>query len=274
MPAGGGLVMRRFLLLVIAAVLMIGQPGTSAALDLQPHRAVYRMVLAGPARHSEVVSANGVMIYRFARACDGWTVENRTFLRLLYDNDVESDTLWSFASWEALDGSTFRFHARYDQDGKTIEKLDGQASLNKPGGPGTASFAQSETKIALPEGTVFPTAHVRDLIAAAGAGRHHFNRVVFDGASADNPYVVNALFGPLPKAETEALANRLQLPVQPAWWTRMAFYPIAKPTPEPEFEMAAHYRADGIADAIVQHFETFSLDVRLRTIELLSPPDC
>ena len=267
--------MRRFLLLLlISTVLVIRQAGTPAAADLQPHRAVYRMVLAGPQRHSDVVSANGVMVYRFARVCDGWTVENRTFLRLLYDNDTASDTLWSFVSWEKLDGTSFRFHARYDQDGKTIEKLDGRASLKKPGGPGTAVFAQPEATLALPPGTVFPTAHIRELIAAATAGQHRLNRAVFDGASEDNPYVVNALFGPLTEAEAESLARRVQLPVLPAWWTRMAFYPLASPLSEPEFEMAAHYRADGIADSIVQQFDTFSLDVQLRTIELLPPPDC
>ena len=266
--------MRRFFSLLIAAVSVIPQPGASLALDLQPHRAVYRMVLAGAARNSDVISANGVMVYRFARGCDGWTVENRTFLRLLYDNDTESDTLWSFVSWEAFDGGKFRFHARYDQDGKTIEKLDGEAALKKHGHAGTARFSQPEKVMPLPDGTVFPTAHVREVIAAAQAGKHTLNRIVFDGASIDNPYVVNALFGPLPAADAEALAKPLGLPSQPAWWTRMAFFPIGDRGAEPEFEMGAHYRADGIADAILQHFDTFSLDVRLREIELLPPSDC
>ena len=112
------------------------------------------------------------------------------------------------------------------------------------------------------------------MIAAAQAGKHTLNRIVFDGASIDNPYVVNALFGPLPAADAEALAKPLGLPSQPAWWTRMAFFPIGDRGAEPEFEMGAHYRADGIADAILQHFDTFSLDVRLREIELLPPSDC
>lgn len=231
------------------------------------------MALAKSASNSDVVSADGMMMYRFAQECDGWTVENRTFLRLLYDNDVESDTLWSFVSWEATNGSKFRFHARYDQDGKTIEKFDGHAEL-KQRGEGTARFSQPEREMALPQGTVFPTAHVREVIAAAAAGKHQLSRTVFDGASFDNPYVVNALFGPLPAAETETLAKRLSLPPQPAWWTRMAFFPVDDRGAEPEFEMGAHYRADGIADAIVQQFDTFSLDVRLRSIELLPAPDC
>lgn len=266
--------MWRFFSFMIAAVLVTVTAGAPLALDLQSHRAVYRMVLAGAARSSEVVSANGIMTYRFARGCDGWTVENRTFLRLLYDNDTQSDTLWSFVSWEAFDGGKFRFHGRYDQDGKTIEKLDGEAEIKKHGHAGTARFLQPEKVISLPDGTVFPTAHIREVIAAAQAGKHNLNRIVFDGASVDNPYVVNALFGPLPAADADALAKPFTLPPQPVWWTRMAFFPIADRGAEPEFEMGARYRADGIADAILQHFDTFSLDVKLREIELLPAPDC
>jgi hypothetical protein len=267
--------MRRFLSLVLASVLSASQSGVALALDLQPHRAVYRMVLSSASRGSDVVSANGVMVYRFARGCDGWTVENRTFLRLLYDNDTGSDTLWSFASWEAMDGKRFRFHARYDQDGKTIEKLAGEADPGASGPAGDARFSQpADKRIDLPPGTLFPTAHVREVIAAAQAGGHSLNRVVFDGASVDNPYAVNAWFGPLPEADADALAKPFNLPAQPAWWTQMAFFAAGDQGAEPEFEMSAQYRADGIADVIFQHFGAFSLDVRLRQLELLPPPDC
>lgn len=138
MLTGTGLVMRRLFFLLIATGSISLQPGIARALDLQSHRAVYRMVLASAGRSSDVVSANGVMVYRFIQGCDGWTVENRTFLRLLYDDDTASDTLWSFASWESLDSRKFRFHARYDQDGKTIEILEGEADLREAGQGGSA----------------------------------------------------------------------------------------------------------------------------------------
>jgi hypothetical protein len=266
--------MRPLSLRLLAALLLFAHPNTLAAVDLQPHRAIYRMALSSAARHSDVVSANGVMIYRFARGCDGWTVENQTFLRLLYENDSQADTLWSFASWESADGRRFRFHARYDQDGKTIEKLEGQAELDAVGGAGQARLSQPDKVIALPSGTLFPTEHVRRVIAAAEQGKHRLNRVVFDGASLDDPYVVNALFGPLPPALAEAQARDLGIPVKPAWWTRIAFFPFDTKEELPEFEMAANYRSDGIADKIVQSFDSFALDVQAKKIELLPAPDC
>lgn len=260
---------------LLGAAVLAGAPAAVGAVDLQSHRAVYRMVLANAQRSSEVVSANGVMVYRFARGCDGWTVENRTFLRLLYENNVEADTLWSFASWESLDGLRFRFHARYEQDGRSLEKLEGEAVLEGREAGGTARFTQPPEKvIVLPPGTAFPTQHVRQMIAAAERGETTLSRVVFDGASLDNPYAVNAVFGRLGEEAADALAKSAGLPVAPSWWTRMAFFPVGGREEEPEFEMGAHYRADGIADQILQTFDRFSLEVRLRELELLPAPEC
>lgn len=272
---GARYAMRHFHNLLCSAFVIAVVVLPARASDMQPHRALYSIALANAAGGADVVSASGAMIYRFARACDGWTVENRTFLRLLYENDTATDTLWSFASWESADGLRFRFHTRYDQDGRTVEKLEGQAVLQSPGGSGTAQFAEpQELSIDLPAGTIFPTEHVRQTIAAAESGRTVLSRIVFDGASVDNPYMINAVFGSLPGAEAEALAERLGLPARPAWWTRMAFYPLQADDAVPEFEMGAQYRSDGIAERILQTFDDFSLEIRLKEIELLPTPDC
>ena len=173
MPAGIGLMMQLLFFFLLAVIAWVDLPPNAlAAAGLQPHRAVYRMVLATADRNSDVVSANGIMIYRFSRTCDGWTVENQTFLRMFYDDDTVSDTLWSYASWEGRDGRRFRFHARFDQDGKTIEKLEGDAELKANGKGGHARFREpEERRIPLHAGTVFPTAHLREILAAAGSGR-------------------------------------------------------------------------------------------------------
>lgn len=274
MLTGTGLVMRRLFFLLIATASISLQPRAAHTLELQPHRAVYRIVLGSSTPSSDLVSANGVMVYRFARGCDGWTVENRTFLRLFYDDDTVSDTLWSFASWESRDSRKFRFHARYDQDGKTVELLEGNADLRAPGKTGKARFSQPPQKVGLPAGTVFPTKHLQEVIAAAAAGGHRLKSTVFDGASIDNPYVVSSLFGPVAPADAEAMASQLNLPVAPAWRTQMAFFPLSSRDAAPQLEMTGQYRADGIADMLIQHFDAFSLDIRLREIALLPPPDC
>lgn len=256
-------------------LLAAGLPSSPGATPLQAHRAIYAMSLAAQPKRSEVVAANGRMMYRIARSCDGWTVENRTLLRLSYEGGRDVDTVWSFASWESLDGLKFHFHARYEQGGETVERLDGVAQLNGPGEGGVARFSQPDQReIALPAGAVFPTEHVKLMIEAAERGLKTLGKVVFDGASLDNPYYVFGAFGPLDSAAAEALAAAAGLPVLPSWWTRMAFFPLAATDATPEFEISAHYRSDGIADHIIQHFREFALSVKLRELELVPPPDC
>jgi hypothetical protein len=275
---GNGYARRRLgcLALAVASALTLAPvPALPSPTELLSHRAVYRMSLASAGQRSEVLAAEGTMTYRFARTCDGWTVENRTELRLAYETGTDTETLWTFTSWESIDGLSFRFRARYSQDGTVVEKLEGQAGLDRAGGAGTAHFTQPEDRVVeLPVGTLFPTEHMQQMIRAAERNETTLSRVVFDGASVDNPYLVFAIFNRLPEADALKLGQAASLPWAPAWWTRMAFFPHGTDEPLPEFEIGAHYRADGVADRIVQQFETFSLDVRLKELEKLPFPDC
>lgn len=276
-PAGMVRSLRAAATWLLSALLVVANPsgGTAGAAGLQPHRAIYKMALSRGTGRSDVASATGTMFYRFAQGCDGWSVENRTVLRLSYDGGGDVETVWTFASWESADGLKFRFYARYEQDGAQLERLEGRASLDGPGGGGTAQFSEPDGRTtALPQGTVFPTEHLRLLIMAAVRGDRRLSRVVFDGASIDNPYLVTAVMGPLANAGAEALAGKTNLPALPAWWTQMAFFPHQHQETNPEFEIGAQYRADGIADRIVQRFDTFALDVRLSEFEVLARPEC
>ncbi len=270
----GGVTKMRRLLLVFAFALA-ALPAELAAAELLSHRAIYRMALDNATGASDVVAADGMMLYRFAEACDGWTVENRTYLRLSYERGADTETVWTFVSWEAADGTKFRFNARYEQDGSVIEKLKGEASLGGPGAGGTARFSLPEEDVVdLPAGTVFPTEHMAKLVAAAEAEQIVLGEVVFDGSSLENPYRVSAFMAALPPGDAEALAKVAGLPPSPAWWVRMAFYPYRGDDPLPEFELGARYRDDGVADQISQHFEDFSLVLRLKDLEILPKPDC
>lgn len=267
--------MYRHLLLSLCSITLLTGARPTTAIEMQPHRAIYRMSLARADRPSDVVGADGLMLYQFARGCDGWTVENRTVLNLSYENETTTETVWSFVSWESMDGRQFRFRARYDQDGRRVEKLAGRADVPSHGKEGIARFFDPEEETqALPVGVLFPTHHMREVIGAAMAGKHHLARMVFDGASLDNPYLVSAAFGAAPDATAEAMAKTAGLPKLPVWWTRMAFFPDESAEAEPEFEIDAEYRSDGIADHIVQRFESFALDVRLISVQVLPPPDC
>ena len=254
-----------------------GQPAATAAgmaeSGLISHRATYRMSLGAATPGSGVIGARGVMEYRFADRCDGWTVENRTYLLLEYEGDGEVETASDFASWESKDGLGYRFRVRYTRDGKVVDVFRGVAELAGRGGAGVARFSSpADTAVDLPRGTLFPTEHLALLLDAAHGGGGHLVRTVFDGTSLENPYRISAFIkevegGEKPFATAGLSENR-------TWRMNLAFYPVALADPLPEFEIRVLYRADGIADGIRQDFSSFSVDLSLNDTEILPPPEC
>ena len=256
--------------MVVVLGLLTAEAGAG---ELVPHRALYRMVLGSASSGSGIVGAEGAMVYRFTAACDGWTVENQTYLLIRYAEGDEVETTWAFASWESKDGLSYRFRIHHARDGRTVERLRGKAALERVAGIGVARFAQpTETAIELPAGTLFPTEHLRTLIREALGGATREVKTVFDGASLENPYEISAVIGAVSAKEQVSLAAAAGLDARPAWNMRWAFFPLLGTAAEPEVEV--RYREDGIADRLTQDFGNFSLDLKLGELNLLAAPEC
>jgi len=262
---------------ILAAALFVvcAAAPSSAAAGLRPHVAVYDMALRSATSGSGLIDARGLMEYKFANGCEGWAVESRSVLRLQYDEGPELQSSWSFVSWEAKDGRSYRFRMQTVRNGNKVEDLSGRASMDASGKSGNAVFVRPDgRKLALAAGTMFPTQHVAELIAAAKTGTRQMGRVVFDGASLENPYEVSAFIAPQKDAVNQELSGRFKLPDSPLWLMRLAFFPATSRNAGPEFEMSVDYREDGIGGRIIQDFDEFSLLLQPSRIELLPEPDC
>ena len=258
-------------------VLLCGAALPAAAKGLVPHRAVYDMKLGTVSGSSGITGIRGAMQYRFADSCDGWTVENKTYLRIIYSQGNEVETFWNFVSWESKDGLKYNFRVRHERDGKVVENLKGRARLTGKGKAGSAAFTEPEdTFVKLSAGTLFPTEHLQFLLREVKKGQRHVVRTMFDGASLDNPYMVSALMAGKLAGSMSNLAKPFSSKVDPSpsWPMHMAFYPRGKKNELPEFEISASYRQDGIADKINQNFGDFSLDLSMSDLELLPKPPC
>ncbi|MBL8658955.1 MAG: DUF1849 family protein [Rhodospirillales bacterium] len=245
----------------------------SADVVLSPHQAVYRMALAPGSHTIDITAAEGLMVYRVARECGGWTVENHTVIRYLQEDGDTVEDKWAFVSWESEDGLGYRFRVIH-KNGDDAGRIEGVASLDRAGGGGVAHYtAPEEVDVELPEGTLFPTAHLRRLIEAAQNGEKRLTRVVFDGTTEDNPYLVNVMIAPGQRQE-KPLAQVLGAPPSASFWTRGAFYPYFANSETPDFEMTIQLRADGIAERMEQDFDDLGLSGTLLGVQLLPYPDC
>lgn len=249
---------------------------TVSADDIQmtSHRGLYNITLKSAVGGSGISGAKGTMAYNFANQCEGWTIENYTRLTLDYGERGGADNDWRFVSWEAKDGSNYRFRVRQDQDGMTVEELKGSARIGA-GQAGKAVFVEPDnTEITLPKGALFPTSHIRQLLAAAKRGETSFPKVMFDGASLENPYEVSAMIRPGKGTENPLLAGKDGEKERTFWKIHMAFFHLNSKESVPAFELSVNYRDDGIADYIYQDFGDFALTMKLTELELTEKPDC
>jgi len=242
------------------------------AVELMPHQAIYRMSLASASSTSGIAGAEGAMMYKFGETCDSWTSETNVYLKLLYAEGEEMETTWSFLSWESKDGLKYRFRVRQNRNGTLVEHIQGNVTRNTVDGAAKAQFSSPEgTVIELPEGTMFPTHHLQALIKEGETGTLTYSRTVFDGASLDNPYNINAL---ITSASKKAVRVKPVPDDKVFRHVRMAFFPLASRKEFPEFELGIDYRRNGIAEHILQDFGDFTLNLVADKIEILDHPKC
>ena len=251
-------------------------PGAATTAALVPHRGLYTIGLDRGEAASGVIGVEGAMIYKFAEVCDGWTVENQTFMRFEYEGVRSLDSSWSYVSWESKDGLRYQFRVSQTRNGERGEAFRGTATLPGDGGAGHAHFIQPlQLEVALPAGTLFPTRHLIAIVEAGQAGALNFNRVMFDGTSPDSPYEVNAAITPISDGILGEATASAGLGARPGWNASLAFYPWKAPNgPLPEYQLHVQYRDDGIAEGLMQDYGDITLKLRLRKVERLPRPEC
>ncbi len=192
---------RAWLVLALAAIAAGPGGGRMAeAAGFVPHRAVYDLSLAKSRSGGAMARAAGKLEFEWADVCTGWTVSQRTRVRMATSEGRAFDFGWSLNALESRDGRRYRFFIRRINPDGSDEELRGEARIDEPGKPGVAVFNAPESrKLKLAKGTLFPTAHSLVLIEAAANGELPLWRTVFDGSGDDGRFGVNA-------ALTETLA--------------------------------------------------------------------
>lgn len=244
-----------------------------AAVEVTPHRAVYKMSLSSARNSSKVADVRGRMLFEWGDACDGWTVEQRFQLRFLYAEGDEMQMVTNYVTWEAKDGLGYRFNIRKLVNGELDEEVKGNASLKADGSGGTARFTKPEAaEHKLPAGTVFPTHHTLSILENASTGEKFFARTVFDGAEDDGLTEISTVIG----ATTEAKAKLDDNPLLrlPAYPVRLAFFPTQSDNPAPEYEMSMVLLRNGIAESMQIDYGDFTVKAILEKLEALPKGGC
>lgn len=247
-----------------ASALAGAPPAGVAAVELLPHRAAYRMSLAETSRNGPVTEVRGGLVLEWRAECEGWISNQR--LGFVAATSEGSGFTYDvrFSSWESRDNTQLRFSVKSFDDGKPGPEYRGRAALERLGGPGHALFSlPEETRLELPEGTIFPTEHVRRLIAAALAGERLVTHAVFDGSGEDALSNVTAVIGPPVEAEGG-----------PRWPVHLAYFGVREADGTPDFSIGFLLDAGGVLHDISLDYGDFVLKGQLDRLERLPSPDC
>jgi len=262
-------------LLAVLAFLLVPAADSLAGPVIAPHRAVYDLSLLRVSSGAAVADARGKLEFEWADACTAWTVNQRTRIEIIAADGRTVEFGWILSSFETKDGLTYRFFIRRLNADGTTEEVRGDARLDRPGGKGTATFiSPAPREIALPKGTVFPSAHSVRLIEAAAAGDLPMWRVVFDGSGTDGLFGVNA-------APSEALAPGADQAFkseltqgQPSWRLNLAYFGMDETVAEPEHEQTLRLFANGVVGELVLDYGDFALRAELASLEALPSAGC
>jgi hypothetical protein len=273
----------RFVGFAIAAFASLAPVAIAA--DIDPHRALYSLTLGSSKSGSGVLGASGAMYYEWGETCDGWTVEQRFRLRLVYAESGGSELSSTLVTWESKDGLRYRFNEKRLHDGGLDEELHGEAHLDGPDKGGAAEFTKPErTTIALPPGSIFPTAHTLLLIDHARSDDRFIARQVFDGSAVEGATQITAVIGPELAAPAAAAVapgaaasdNPLDSPLlhHPSWRVRLAFFPPDATSETPDYELGMRLLANGVSQDMELDYGDYIVKAHLDEIEKLPKPAC
>jgi len=254
------------------AVLAITLPAAGA--DIDPHRALYSLTLGTTKSGSGVLGASGAMYYEWGETCDGWTVEQRFRLRIVYAEQGGTELSSTLVTWESKDGLRYRFNQRETRNGELDQEIRGEARLDGPGKGGVAIFTKPQPQtFKLAPGVLFPSAHTILLIDKAEEGRRFVTRHVFDGATDENAVQVSAVIAN--KVTADPVSAKLSpLLDRPGWRIRLAFFPVDANAEEPDYELGMDLLDDGVSRDMVIDYGDYSIRAKLDDIEALGKPSC
>jgi hypothetical protein len=270
---------------IVAAALALVGLGVRHATALPPggelasHRAIYELKLA-QTRGNSAVAARGRILYDFSgNACEGYALQFRQVSEL--DNGEGKVTLSDLRSttWEDGAAKKFIFKSQNYLNETLLDSVDGDAERQRDKVAVTLNQPAAKT-FDLEVGMVFPTEHMRRIIAAAREGKNILELPVYDGSEKgekvyDTLTVIGAEIAPerVPNdaaAGKQALAGLKRWPVTVSYFDKTARSSDQAPVYAIKFEVYEN----GVSRALMLDYNDFAISGELIAIELRDSAPC
>jgi len=251
--------------------------GVVDTIPLASHRAVYDLTLLKAVGTKSPTGARGRIAFDFSgSACDGY-VQN--FRQLTELQPAEGPTRISdmhSATFEDGNGKSFSFKMETTVDEEQSDQVDGRADRRSRGAIDVNLVKPKAEEIAFGRDVIFPTEHIKYILAAAKAGENTLEVRVYDGSdSGDKIYDTTTFIGrPTDAPVPEAAAQIPLLEHMRRWPVTISYFDDGRKDEAPNYTLAFDLYENGISRALRLDYGDFVLAGELTSLQLLPTPPC
>jgi hypothetical protein len=250
---------------------------------LASHRAVYDLKLSSTRGKRSMSAVRARILYDFSgSACEGYALQFRQVSELdSGEGKVVVSDLRS-TSWEDGAAKRLRFHSQNFFDENLRDAVDGQAEREQ-GGVAINLTEPKEKKLDLKTDLVFPTEHVRRIIAAAKEGKTLLQVAVYDGSDSgekifDTLSVIGKAIAPNTQQPTDAVAKEKAFAGMTRWPVTISYFDRAVKQDageqQPVYAVTFELYENGVSRALVLDYGDFVLSGEMTSIEMKDVKPC
>jgi hypothetical protein len=276
-------------LAAVVAVSGMAVHGTASAAPpadavLAPHRAVYDLKLARTRGSRSIEGVRGRILYDFSgSACAGYELQFRQVSELdSGEGKVALSDLRS-TTWEDAAAKTFRFNSENRLNDQSVDVVDGDAS-RKASVVAVSLHKPTDKAFTIPLEAVFPTEHVRKILAAAQAGQRLLELQVYDGSETGEKIyntltVIGQPIAPGEKPPHDAAAKEPALGKLKRWPVTISYFDKNAKTEQtseqmPVYAISFELYENGISRALSLDYSDFTITGEMTSIEIKKPKAC
>jgi len=250
---------------------------------LAPHRAIYDLTLYKSHGSRGIEAIRGRILYDFSgNACEGFELKFRQVSEIDSGEGKAALSDLRSTTWEDGNAKKFRFSSENLFNERRTDVVDGEAERN------TKTVAVSLSKptqksFNVPSGAVFPTEHMRRIIAAARAGKSLLELPVYDGSeTGEKLYNTLTVIGrPIPPGEktptdvsAKTLTNLTRWPVTISYFDKLDSKSEQGGEQTPVYSIGFELYENGISRALMLAYPDFTISGEMTSLEMKTAKPC
>lgn len=249
---------------------------TAPVLPLVAHHATYKLSLLKSSGTKAPEAVDGVMSYDFSgSACDGYAMTLRQMTALQPQDGETRVSDMQTASFEDGAARDYRFKVATKGDGGPAGDVDGSAHRGSNGVVAVALDQPETEKVDLQAGVLFPTEHLRKIIATARTGGKLLSADVFDGSETGKKvFSTLSVIGALANGTAPETAAQETLRNVRHWPVTISYFDAAKADTAPEYVLAFDLYENGISRALRLDYGDFVLAGELTDLSVKPDSPC